>query len=503
MKYPNIILYRHNKYSDIDVFVKDNNDKFDCTINITNDNKFLNNLYDPNYHVLVTFGDDSSEYNNNVYNSIGNKFCNKWIHVKSINEIDKFNYAVNYCYIHSVLNNKLTNRPVFSIYTTCYNSYNKIIRAMNSVLKQTFIDWEWIIIDDSPQGVDDHFKFLTDNLLDKRIRLYKRSKNSGNIGNVKNEAVMMCKGSFVLELDHDDEILPDVLAEANRAFTENPEVGFIYMDFINIYEDGTVFTYQQDESNSNLAKGYGDYYLQKYNNKWHYVFCTPNINNITMTCLTSLPNHPRIWRKDVLLSLGNYSEYLPICDDLELLLRTIINTKIIKIHKVGYVQYVDNNRNNFSLIRNSEINRIGPQYIVPIFFKLFDIDNKMKKLNAYDNPVYNRLFVKLWRRNPNYVYKYCNTVLQYNYDKQICILGFDSLIFNLDKIKTQYMNIRNDFIVLDNTMDIKKLCSKLDELNFDRMKCLTLNDVSYEEFTKYFRMVYNSCTNYEIIKSQN
>jgi hypothetical protein len=221
--------------------------------------------------------------------------------------------------------------------------------------------------------------------------------------------------------------------------------------------------------------------------------------------LTSLPNHPRIWRKDLLLSLGNYSEYLPICDDLEILLRTIINTKIIKIHKAGYIQYIDNNKNNFSLIRNSEINRIGPDFIVPIFFKLFDVDNKMKQLNAYENPIYNKLFVKMWRKNPNYVHKYCNKILQYEFDKQICILGFDSLVFYLDKIKTLYLNLnlntRCDFIVLDNTMDYKELSGKLDALNFSRMKFLTLNDVSYKEFTKYFLMIYKSCDDYEIIKS--
>jgi len=498
MKYPNVIFYRYDKYADIDAFINQNISKFNCNINITNDCKYLNNLYDPNFQILVTFGTVDNEYNHEIFINFDNKFSKKWIHVKNIDNIDQFNYSVNYCFIHNVIKDRTLNRPVFSIFTTCYNSYEKINRAMNSILKQTFIDWEWIILDDSPS--DEHFVYLKNNLSDKRIRLYKRSTNSGNIGNVKNEAIMLCRGSLILEMDHDDEILPDVLMDANRAFVENPEVGFVYMDFTNIQEDGTNYSYEKDVSNPRVGKGYADYYIQKINGKWNYVFCTPNINNITMKSLPSLPNHPRIWRKDLLFKIGNFSEHLPICDDLEVLLRTIINTKIIKIHKLGYIQYMNSGNNNFSLIRNSEINRIGPQFISPIFFNLFDVNNKMKQLDAFEDPIYDKLFVKLWKKNSNYTHKFCNKVVQYDYDKQFCILGFDALIHNIDNIKNLYSNIRHDFIVLDNTLSMIQLTTKLDDLSFSRMKCHTLNDVSYKEFTKYFLMVYKSCNDYEIIE---
>ena len=103
-----------------------------------------------------------------------------------------------------------------------------------------------------------------------------------------------------------------------------------------------------------ICKGYGGYYMQKYNNRWVYVYITPNINNITLSHLVCLPNHPRIWRRDTMYKLENYSEFLPICDDYEILLRTALNTKIVKIHKLGYVQFMNDGRSNFSLIRNGE-----------------------------------------------------------------------------------------------------------------------------------------------------
>ena len=130
------------------------------------------------------------------------------------------------------------------------------------------------------------------------------------------------------------------------------------MDFINIYENGKNFKYDDF-----ICKGYGGYYCQKYNDKWVNVYITPNINNITLSHLVCCPNHPRIWRRETLLTMDNYSEFLPICDDYEILLRTAISTKIVKINKLGYIQYMNNDNNNFSLIRNSEINRIGPHHI--------------------------------------------------------------------------------------------------------------------------------------------
>ena len=85
------------------------------------------------------------------------------------------------------------------------------------------------------------------------------------------------------------------------------------------------------------------------------------------------------------MQLENYSEFLPICDDYEILLRTALNTKITKIQKLGYIQFMNNNNNNFSLIRNSEINRLGPKYIYPQFFHKYKVHDKMKQLNAYED----------------------------------------------------------------------------------------------------------------------
>ena len=498
MKYPFIIFYRSNSNAAYDKFFFDNNAKLNCTVQITNKLVNVNKIYSANYHLLITLDDD---VNTNIY--IEALHDKKWLKLTKTDFLDVafFNSIVNKKYILNCSLDRGYLRPVFSLFTTSFNSYDKIIRAYNSIKRQTLMNWEWIILDDSPD--DDHFQFLRENLSrDCRIRLYRRSENSGSIGNVKNEAVALCRGKYVLEMDHDDEILPTVLEDATIVFSkdgEKEEIGFIYMDFINIYENGDNFRY-----GDNICKGYGSYYCQKYNDKWVYVYNTPNINNITLSHLVCCPNHPRIWRHNLLLKIGNYCEHLPICDDYEVLLRTVISTKIAKIPKLGYVQYMNNSNNNFSLIRNGEINRLGPQYISPIYYEEYRIVDKMETLDAYEKPTTedSKNNVQIWLRDTEtYVHKYCNLLVNIDFKKQICIIGLDSLILNLEYIQTLYNDdsLKNDFILLDNKCSNEYLWKQLDSYGFDKMKCYSLIDVSSDLLVSYFKTMYLSTEQYEII----
>jgi len=495
MKYPFILFFRHKSYSAIDDFFIKNKEHLNCTIFFTNDKDDLNKLFNYNYQILITYSESKTEYVNDVASILPDRMINRWIHLDQEPSINIFNEMVNSCFINNCILDRVHVRPIFSIFTTTYNSYGKILRAYNSLKSQTLKDWEWVVVDDSPD--DTHFKFLRETLLkDHRVRLYRKGENSGNIGNVKNEAVSLCKGKYILELDHDDAVLPDVLQDSTNVFNNNSEIGFIYMDCISLYENNNNHSF-----GDNVAKGYAGYYCQVINNKWVNVYITPNINNITLSHLTCCPNHPRIWRRNVLIELGNYSEFLPICDDYEIILRTALNTKIAKIHKVGYIQYMNDSNNNFSYIRNSEINRIGPSYIFNKYFNHFDINNKMKLLDAYEDEKYVYNNQPIWKNDASYKHNFCNLVLNVDYDKQYCIIGIDSLIFNLERIKELYKNKRNDFILIDNKCDQSYLFYKLGHYELERFKCYTLVDASNFELERYFMLLYKSCKDYEIIYS--
>ena len=497
MKYPYVIFYRHENYKkEIDNYLISNASALNCSVFITSKPSDIEKLHDANYQVLATYGISQSEYEEelSILSSDMKKRC---MHFEKIENIATFNQIINNHYISLCSLDRTLTRPSFSLFTSCYNSYNKILRAYDSLKQQTLKDWEWVIIDDSPD--DKHFDFLRKLFKnDSRVRFYRRCKNNGSIGNVKNEAVSLCRGKYVLELDHDDEILPFVLQESAELFESDNTIGFIYMDFINIYENGNNFLYGDF-----ICKGYGGYYCQKYNGRWRYVYITPNINNITLSHLVCCPNHPRIWRRDLLMNIGNYCEYLPICDDYEILLRTAVNTKMAKIAKFGYIQYMNDSNNNFSLIRNTEINRIGPYHISPIYFDAYKINDKMKELGGYENEIYMSNQSQIWMRDPQtYKNVYCNQLVNKDYDCQYCIVGLDSLFKNIDMIYKLYEDKRNDFFVLDNKCSINYLWFKLDDFGFDRMKCYTFSDYTNQQLIQYFNVMLKSIENTKIVDAQ-
>jgi glycosyltransferase involved in cell wall biosynthesis len=495
-KYPFVIFYRFDKYSQIDSYLLSNKEQLKCSLFIINDFKQLNYLFNSNYQILVTYGTEEDEYYPLVNSIIADRMRQQWVHLKELHSLDTLNQYVNYCFVYNCLKTRIEVRPTFSLFTTTYNSYEKIIRCYNSIKAQLLLDWEWVIIDDSPD--DKHFDYLRElTNKDNRVRLYRRSENSGNIGNVKNEAVSLSRGKYVLELDHDDELVPTTLSTSAKYFDENKEVGFIYMNYSNIYENGENYNYGDF-----FCKGYGSYYCEKYNNKWIYVSNTPNINNITLSHLTCCPNHPRIWRKEILLECGNYCEYLPICDDYEILLKTALNTKMAKIPQLGYIQYMNHSNNNFSLIRNSEINRIGPEYISKIYYDHFQIHSKMKELNAYEDEKYIHNCSQLWKRDKNeFQHKYCNIIENSDYEKQYCIIGLDSLIKNIEEIQELYKNSKNDFLLLENKANLQYVSWKLEYYNLDRFKCYTLPDASVEELVDYFMVMYRFLDEYTIFNN--
>jgi len=493
MKYPFVIFFRYPKYSDIDILFN-NKDELDCSLFIVDKKEDLNKMFNPSYQILVTYGPDEMEYVELCNAIIAPRMRKRWIHYIEIPSVKEFCRGVNYCFVHNCITNREEGRPIFSVFTTTYNSYDKIVRAYNSLKLQSLLDWEWVIVDDSPD--EKHFAFLKELLLnDNRIRLYKRAENSGNIGNVKNEAISLCRGKYVIEFDHDDEIPEYVLYDSATYFDKNEDVGFIYMDFINIYENGENYKY-----NGCISAGYSSYYCQKYKGVWRYVFMTSNINNITLTHLASMPNHPRIWRRDVLMKMGSYCEMLPINDDQEIIMRTALTTKIAKIHKLGYIQYMNNNNNNFSLIRNWEINRIGPHYLQPMFYENYNMNKEMEKRDAHEDVKYFYNYSKIWERDPNiYTYKFCNNVVNVDFKKQYCILGVDILINHLGEIKELYKNNENDFIVLDNKVSVEEIWSILDNYNLDRCKCYSLLENNKQQLVNFFMLLYNSCDDFEII----
>ena len=159
-------------------------------------------------------------------------------------------------------------------------------------------------------------------------------------------------------------------------------------------------------------------------------------------------------------------------DDYELLLRTAVSTKIVKIPKMCYIQYMNNNENNFSWIRNSEINRLC-YYIHSECFSSLKIEQVMEEKGASDH---SDMSLPIWKR-PSFEYRYCNGIADLGYKTQYCILGMSAFYQHYSDLK-QWYNPTNDFIILDNQYDStdETIGKILEHFKMDRIKFYSMKD---------------------------
>ena len=128
--------------------------------------------------------------------------------------------------------------PLVSVIIPTYNRSEHLLRAINSVLSQTFSDFELIIIDDA--STDDTSQTV-ERFSDNRIRYYKKGVNEGG-GAARNAGISYASGKYVAFLDSDDEWMLNKLElqighmEKHNAFVSY--TGFILWDDMRKMEIG-------------------------------------------------------------------------------------------------------------------------------------------------------------------------------------------------------------------------------------------------------------------------
>ena len=114
--------------------------------------------------------------------------------------------------------------PKVSVLMPLYKTNECFLReAIESILNQTFTDFEFLILDDCPE---DSRERIVQSYKDKRI---KYSKNEHNLGitPTRNKLIDMAKGEYLAIFDHDDISLPTRLEKEVKYLDENPDVGVV------------------------------------------------------------------------------------------------------------------------------------------------------------------------------------------------------------------------------------------------------------------------------------
>ncbi|OIJ21754.1 glycosyl transferase [Anaerobacillus alkalidiazotrophicus] len=144
--------------------------------------------------------------------------------------------------------NESGNRLV-SVITPTYNSAKFIGETIESVLAQTYTNWEMVIVDDCSS--DETVRIVKEYVAgDNRIKLIQLKENSGP-AIARNTAIEHACGRYLAFLDSDDQWLPHKL-ERQLQFMQEHEIAFSFTDYMNMNEDGTetgVVTHAPKEAN--------------------------------------------------------------------------------------------------------------------------------------------------------------------------------------------------------------------------------------------------------------
>jgi len=199
----------------------------------------------------------------------------------------------------------MNNYPKVSVIIPTYNRPQLVKRAVESVLKQTYQNFEIIIMDGSPN--DETEKFIQQYLTDSRIRYFHEPdthtntvKDRANIAKARNKAIKFTQGKYIAPLDDDDSWYDEKKLEKQIKFLEeNPDYSLCAGGIIGINQEnpqkiiktGTIYPEKDEDIRKMILMPEG--------------FMSSSV----------------VFRKKDWETIGGYNEGNPLGEDLDLYLR--------------------------------------------------------------------------------------------------------------------------------------------------------------------------------------
>lgn len=192
--------------------------------------------------------------------------------------------------------------PKVSVIIPTYNRASVLNRAIDSVLGQTFKDWELIIVDD---GSTDETSELLQSHSHESLSIY-RTSNQG-VSAARNLGLQKAHGEWVAFLDSDDEWLPEKLAKQMAYAEAHPDILIVHGEEIWVRNGVRVNPMKKHQKRGGDIFG----------------------DAVKLCCISP---STVLLKKSLLLDLGGFREDYPVCEDYDLWL------KITCKHPVGFIE---------------------------------------------------------------------------------------------------------------------------------------------------------------------
>jgi len=224
--------------------------------------------------------------------------------------------------------------PKVSVVIPVYNGARYLSVAVESILHQTFTDFELIIIDD---GSTDETWTILNNFNDPRLRLVQNEKNIG-VSKSANKGLALAQGMYIARMDADDISLPERLSRQVDFLETHPEIGVL----------GTGFK---------VIDGYGrfsDTHLPPAQDailRWYLCFFCPIAHSTVMM------------RRQTVEQVGGYSSEIVLAEDYDLWQRLSSTTRLSNLQDVlvFYRIHDENASTKHALALNQTAARISRQ----------------------------------------------------------------------------------------------------------------------------------------------
>ena len=132
-----------------------------------------------------------------------------------------------------------SNSPLVTVLMPVYNGSRFLAEAIESILHQTFEDFEFVIIDDA--STDSSVEIIK-SYFDSRIRLIQNNLNMGQ-AKTMNKGLRLARAKYIARIDQDDRMKRDRLAKQVEFLEKNPDISLVGSSWEDIDENGVRITY--------------------------------------------------------------------------------------------------------------------------------------------------------------------------------------------------------------------------------------------------------------------
>lgn len=248
-----------------------------------------------------------------------------------------------------------------SVIIPTYNRANFIIDSIESVLAQTYSNFEIIVVDDNSS--DNTAEVIAPYLYKYNFISYVKHDTNRGGSAARNTGAKMCKGEYIAFLDSDDKWHESKLEKIIHTFKQDSQIGLVYSDFYAVNAN-------TKEVNYNYCLNPKDSYFS--------ILCENFIGTTSLIVL----------KKEVFDSVGGFKEGLPSCQDWEFYINVLKKFKIKKVEDALVYYLVHEN----SISGNLERVIAGHIYIYEKVMNLSLANNKKKRIESIQFTTIARLY---------------------------------------------------------------------------------------------------------------